>query len=132
MKQNDSLKSDDGQMLQAAQITLAKQRQSENARARSKQPFRQTSSASTSNSEVTERPPQVYQAPQINVPENLHEAAKLIHDELSKIAQSQSIILTLWEAYEKQKDQITELHRTIRELSTALSWAGIDSRNQPE
>lgn len=100
---------------QAAQIALAKLQQRANASARSKQPFRQTSSASTSNSQVTDRPPQVYQAPQINVPENLHEAAKLIHDELNKIAQSQSIILTLWNKYE---DQNKELAMVKRQLAT--------------
>lgn len=100
---------------QAAQIALAKLQQRANASARSKLPARQTSSASTSNSEVTERPPQVYQAPQINVPENLHEAAKLIHDELNKIAQSQSVILTLWKKYEAQDE---ELARVKQQLAT--------------
>ncbi|XUA17736.1 hypothetical protein ACQVA2_13740 [Citrobacter sp. OP27] len=81
------------------QIQAAKTAQRENARRRSKEATRRTSSASTSNtqSEVTERPPQVYRVPQINVPQNLHDAAKLIQGELTKIAQSQSIILTLWE-----------------------------------
>lgn len=74
------------------------------ARRRASLNVRTTSSASTTNaqSEVAESPPTVYQVPNINVPENLEEAAKLIQSELQKIAQSQSVLLTLWEKLKSQ------------------------------
>ncbi|EDW2792573.1 hypothetical protein GSO30_001606 [Salmonella enterica] len=74
------------------------------ARRRATTNVRKTSSASTTNdqSEVAESPPTVYQVPNINVPENLEEAAKLIQSELQKIAQSQSVLLTLWEKLKSQ------------------------------
>ncbi|EGF4598780.1 hypothetical protein ICE59_003222 [Salmonella enterica subsp. enterica serovar Agama] len=74
------------------------------ARRRATTNVRKTSSASTTNaqSEVAESPPTVYQVPNINVPENLEEAAKLIQSELQKIAQSQSVLLTLWEKLRNQ------------------------------
>ncbi|ENF2034318.1 hypothetical protein ABQL76_002832 [Salmonella enterica subsp. enterica] len=74
------------------------------ARRRASLNVRTTSSASTTNaqSEVAESPPTVYQVPNINVPENLEEAAKLIQSELQKIAQSQSVLLTLWEKLKHQ------------------------------
>lgn len=74
------------------------------ARRRATTNVRKTSNASTANtqSEVTESPPTVYQVPNINVPENLEEAAKLIQSELQKISQSQSILLTLWEKLRNQ------------------------------
>ncbi|WP_333498537.1 hypothetical protein [Kluyvera sp. CHPC 1.2972] len=67
-----------------------------NALERSKQATRQTSPSSTSNSQVTEAPPQLYQVAQINVPEDMHGMTKLVQAELLKIAQSQSIVLSLW------------------------------------
>ncbi|MGK3630392.1 hypothetical protein ACSLOU_00595 [Enterobacter cloacae] len=97
MKQDNSPQSEDGQSLIAAQIAASKLRQRENALLRSKTGIRRTSSASTENSQVTERPPQVYQAPQINTPKDLHEVAKLVHGEFEKIAQSQSVLLSLWQ-----------------------------------
>lgn len=74
------------------------------ARRRATLNVRTTSGASTTNaqSEVAESPPTVYQVPNINVPENLEEAAKLIQSELQKIAQSQSVLLTLWEKLKSQ------------------------------
>lgn len=74
------------------------------ARRRATTSVRKTSNASTTNaqSEVAESPPTVYQVPNINVPENLEEAAKLIQSELQKIAQSQSVLLTLWEKLKSQ------------------------------
>ncbi|EDE9644413.1 hypothetical protein MM452_000244 [Salmonella enterica] len=74
------------------------------ARRRATTNVRKTSSASTTNaqSEVAESPPVIYQVPNINVPENLEEAAKLIQSELQKISQSQSILLTLWEKLRNQ------------------------------
>lgn len=83
---------------------LAKLKQREDARRRSKQAPRRASSQAVSSdqSEVTEEAPAVYRVPQINVPEDLQGAAKLIQTELAKIEQSQSILLSLWE---KVKDQ---------------------------
>lgn len=74
------------------------------ARRRATTSVRKTSNASTTNaqSEVTESPPVIYQVPNINVPENLEEAAKLIQSELQKISQSQSVLLTLWEKLKSQ------------------------------
>lgn len=74
------------------------------ARRRATTNVRKTSSASTTNaqSEVAESPPVIYQVPNINVPENLEEAAKLIQSELQKISQSQSVLLTLWEKLRNQ------------------------------
>ncbi|ELY9612858.1 hypothetical protein ACEF96_003145 [Salmonella enterica] len=74
------------------------------ARHRANLATRQTSQESTNNSqsEVAESPPVVYQVPNINVPENLEEAAKLIQSELQKISQSQSVLLTLWEKLKSQ------------------------------
>lgn len=97
MEQDNSPQSDDGQSAAAAQIAASKLRQRESALLRSKTAIRRTSSASTDNSQVTERPPQAYQAPQINIPSDLHEVAKLVHGEFEKIAQSQSVLLTLWQ-----------------------------------
>lgn len=123
MKQDKSPQSMNGQTARAAQVTEAKARQRENALLRSKTDIRRTSSASTSNpqSEVTERPPALYQVPPINVPDNLHDCAKLIHSELTKIANSQSVLLSLWE---KVKDQantadVVEFKKSVR-LDDAL------------
>ncbi|SUG38122.1 Uncharacterised protein [Salmonella enterica subsp. arizonae] len=56
------------------------------ARRRANLNVRTTSNSSTENtqSEITESPPAVYQVPNVNVPENLEEAAKLIQSELQK------------------------------------------------
>ncbi|HCM2495373.1 TPA: hypothetical protein N3D36_004586 [Salmonella enterica subsp. enterica serovar Lehrte] len=74
------------------------------ARHRATLNVRTASNASITNaqSEVAESPPVVYQVPNINVPENLEEAAKLIQSELQKISQSQSVLLTLWEKLKSQ------------------------------
>ncbi len=82
----------------------AKLKQREDARRRSRQAPRRASSQAVSSdqSEVTEEAPAVYRVPQINVPEDLQGAAKLIQTELAKIEQSQSILLTLWEKLKSQ------------------------------
>ncbi|WP_193147878.1 vWA domain-containing protein [Citrobacter freundii] len=82
----------------------AKLKQREDARRRSRQAPRRASSQAVSSdqSEVTEEAPAVYRVPQINVPEDLQGAAKLIQTELAKIEQSQSILLTLWEKLKAQ------------------------------
>lgn len=98
MKQDNQLKDAAGHSLIAAQIATEKAKQKVNALERSKVNARRTSASSTSNqqSEVTEKPPALYQVPHINVPDNLHDVAKLVQAELAKIAESQSILLTLW------------------------------------
>jgi len=48
---------------------------------------RRYSSQSVSNeqqSEVTEHPPNLYRVPKINIPDNLHDVAKLVQSELQK------------------------------------------------
>lgn len=97
MGQGNSPKDARGQLAIAAQIAESKRKQRESALLRSKTDVRRTSSASTQNSQVTERPPQAYQAPQMNIPEDFHEVAKLVHEEFAKIAQSQSVLLSLWQ-----------------------------------
>lgn len=84
------------------------------ARRRANLNVRTTSNSSTENaqSEVTESPPAVYQVPNINVPENLEEAAKLIQSELQKISQSQSVLLTLWEKLKSQAATATGVEFT--------------------
>ncbi|MBF4180801.1 hypothetical protein [Lelliottia nimipressuralis] len=99
-----------------------------NAAQRSTQPERQTSSGSISNnqSEVTSKPPTIYQVPKINTPGNMEEAAKLLQRELTSIAQSQSIIVTIWEEYLAQRKELTHLVRQVDEMQTALRWNGIE------
>lgn len=78
----------------------AKALQKQNARIRSKQAPRRNSSqalSSETQSEVTDRAPNLYRTPQINVPDDLQGVTKLIQSELSKIEQSQSVLLTMWE-----------------------------------
>ncbi|EDZ3575095.1 hypothetical protein GVT67_11845 [Salmonella enterica] len=84
------------------------------ARRRANLNVRTTSNSSTENaqSEVTESPPTVYQVPNINVPENLEEAAKLIQSELQKISQSQSVLLTMWEKLKSQAATATGVEFT--------------------
>lgn len=90
---------------------LAKLKQREDARMRSKQAPRRASSQAVSSdqSEVTEEAPAVYRVPQINVPEDLQGAAKLIQTELAKIEQSQSILLSLWEKVKDQANSQTDI-----------------------
>lgn len=101
------------------------------ARDRSRLATRHTSLASVDNeqSEVTRKPPTIYQVPKINVPHNLEEFAKLFQQELTSIAQSQSIILTLWEQHQANQVMIAQLQIKVAELSAAQSWAGISRDN---
>ncbi|MFU1851404.1 pyocin knob domain-containing protein [Citrobacter portucalensis] len=90
----------------------AKALQRQNARLRSQQFARRKSSQAVSNeqqSEVTDRAPNLYRVPKINIPDNLHDVAKLIQSELQKIESSQSILLSLWQKLQGQiasKDSI--------------------------
>ena len=115
MKQDNQPQNADGQRATAAQIAIAKAKQKDDALKRSKTDVRRVSQASVSNehSQVTERPPVMYQVPVINVPENIHDCTKLIHQELSKIAQSQSILLTLWELVQTQKVELSNLRQQV-------------------
>lgn len=101
MKQNNPPKSADGQCIGAEQSTTktAKQREMDEARKRSKLNTRRNSmqaQAEAPQSMLTESPPTLYRVPQINVPADLAEAAKLIQSELAKIEKSQSVILSIW------------------------------------
>lgn len=53
--------------------------------------------ANGTESQVNNAAPLIYRAPQINVPSDPHEFAALIQRELTKIEQSQSVLLTLLE-----------------------------------
>lgn len=86
------------------QITAAKAAAKQKALARSEQ------------GQVTNRPPNLYQIPHINVPKDLAECARLIHLEFSRIAASQSIMLTLWEENEEKKTTIAKLENRIKLL----------------
>lgn len=89
---------------------------------------RRYSSKSVSNkqqSEVTERPPNLYRVPKINIPDNLHDVARLVQSELQKIEQSQSVMLSLWEKYQEQKTELVQARAQIQQLRTAITWAGI-------
>lgn len=90
----------------------AKALQKQNARLRSQQTPRRSSQqaiSSETQSEVTERAPNLYRVPQINVPDDLQGVARLIQKELQKIEASQSILLSLWQKLQGQfanKDSI--------------------------
>jgi len=87
--------------------------------ARSKELPRLTSSASTSNqSEVTQNLPNLYQLPKINTPPNMKSCARLLQIELSKVAESQSIMLTVWEEFQAHKMEIVQLKQELRLLQS--------------
>lgn len=102
----------------------AKLKQREDAHRRSQQAPRRSSQqaiSSEAQSEVTERAPNLYRVPQINVPEDLQGVARLIQAELQKIEASQSVLLSIWQ---KVKDQYSghddiEFKKTIRVNSPA-------------
>ncbi|TKV08249.1 hypothetical protein FDX19_15540 [Citrobacter sp. wls619] len=73
-----------------------------NAATRSKTRVRTTSSSSTQNSQLTSSPPTVYRLEKLNVPADMTEMIKVLHSELQKIEQSQSVVLSIWE---RVKDQ---------------------------
>lgn len=83
------------------QIDAAKARQKARARERASQGVgRKSMAAATTTpaqSEITSKPPNLYQVTRINTPADFQEVARLLHDQLTKIAESQSYILTLWE-----------------------------------
>ena len=53
--------------------------------------------ASAPTSQVNNAPPQVYRVPRMNMPKDLAELTQLLHGELTKIEQSQSLILSIYE-----------------------------------
>ena len=79
---------------------------------RSQQAPRRTSSASTQN-ELTASAPALYQVTKINVPASLGEVGKLIHSECTKIQQSQTIILSLWQQQQEAKTEIARLRGAL-------------------
>ncbi|WP_337014982.1 hypothetical protein [Leclercia sp. AS011] len=84
------------------------------AAARSKALPRLTSSASTSNqSEVTQYLQNLYQLPKLNTPPNMKSCARLLQIELSKVAESQSIMLMVWEKFQAQKMEIAQLKQEL-------------------
>ena len=107
MTKNNSLESEDGQRTGTEQNTVklqiaaAKERQRKNARLRATQRLGGKSPAAvtstTPQSELTSKPPILYEPPKINVPNSLWEVARLLEIELNKISASQSFLLTMWE-----------------------------------
>jgi hypothetical protein len=85
----------------SGQIRIAKARQLANAAERAKQGAGRKSMAAVATtpaqSEITSKPPNLYQVTRINTPADFPEVARLLSRELNKIAESQSYILTLWE-----------------------------------
>lgn len=86
------------------QIAAAKARQRQEARKRAQQKLGYKSGAAvtttTPQSEITEQPPTLYQVDKINTPADFEEVARLLHRELTKIQQSQSYLLTMWQKYQ--------------------------------
>lgn len=100
------------------QIAAAKTRQKANAMERARLHQGSKSGAAvkltaTSQSEVTEQPPNLYQVAKINIPDNIGDMTRLLHAELTKISQSQSIMLTLWEQLQKQKELTATLQQRL-------------------
>lgn len=81
----------------------AKAKQLADALARSKEATRRTSSASTENSQLTSSPPTVYRLGPMNIPRDLAGMTKLVHSELQKIEQSQSVILSIAQKMDEMK-----------------------------
>lgn len=132
MNQNNSLKNSCAgasfleQKAAHLQIAEAKQRQKEDAKRRALEKLGGKSGAAaqltaTPQSEVTQQPPNLYQVAKINTPDNLGDMTRLLHSELTKIAQSQSILLTLWQQQQDAKDTITELRQQVRTLEQQVS-----------
>lgn len=96
------------------------------ARLRSKTLVRETSGASTDNSQLTSSPPTVYRLSKLNIPSNLDGMTKLVHSELQKIEQSQSVILTLWQEYQAQKSDLAQAKKQLQKLTSAMARAGIE------
>lgn len=97
------------------QIAAQKLQQKEDARARSQQNVPRTSSASVSNSQVTKRPPAIYQVGHINVPKDMHGMTRLLHSELEKVARAQSVIITMWGQHQEAQGEIAELKEKVRD-----------------
>ncbi|MEG2040459.1 MAG: hypothetical protein RR068_05035 [Hafnia sp.] len=103
----------------------AKALQKHNARLRSKQAPRRSSQqalSSETQSEVTERAPNMYRVPQINVPDDLQGVTRLIQQELQKIESSQSILLSLWEKLKDQANTATavEINKTLKVIGNEI------------
>lgn len=75
----------------------AKAKKLTEAMRRSKTSIRETSSESTDNSQLTSSPPTVYRLGKLNIPKDMAGMTKLLHSELQKIEQSQSVILSIAE-----------------------------------
>lgn len=81
----------------------AKAKKLADALTRSKEAPRRTSSASTENSQLTSSPPTVYRLGPMNIPKDLAGMTKLLHSELQKIEQSQSVILSIAQKMDAMK-----------------------------
>ncbi|RYM60186.1 Uncharacterised protein [Serratia quinivorans] len=90
------------------QVAAAKLKQKQDAMRRARQQLPGKSMMATmttaEQSEVTERPPNLYRAPKINPPSNLMELTRLLQQELTKIEMAQSYLLTLWKKTQEQQE----------------------------
>ncbi|MBK0633383.1 hypothetical protein GZZ44_10530 [Klebsiella aerogenes] len=78
-------------------------------------------------SEITSKPPTLYQVDRINVPADLPEVARLMYRELNKIAESQSMILTLWKKAQDNQSALEAMRLQIKsEIYAELAAAGIE------
>lgn len=116
VSQNKSLQSDVGQSAGTEQssvreqISQAKAEQKADAKRRARLGIGRKSGAAaitTTQSEVAEKPPVLYQPPKINTPADLGEVARLMQREFEKIAASQSYLLTLWKNKQDNPDDST-------------------------
>ncbi|HDG1101534.1 TPA: hypothetical protein PCY80_000301 [Klebsiella aerogenes] len=112
VSQNKSLQSDVGQSAGTEQssvreqISQAKAEQKADAKRRARLGFG-AAAITTTQSEVAEKPPVLYQPPKINTPADLGEVARLMQREFEKIAASQSYLLTLWKNKQDNPDDST-------------------------
>jgi hypothetical protein len=130
MKQNNPLKNSAAgdvattQNSVSDQIRIAKEKQKASARQRSAgvHPRKSMAAVTTTpeQSEITNKPPNLYQVTRINTPADFPEVARLLSRELNKVAESQSYILTLWLNYQASKDEVAALRERIQTLENML------------
>lgn len=63
--------------------------------------------ATASTSQVNNAPPQVYRVPRMNMPKDLAELTQLLHGELTKIEQSQSLIMSIYDQLNGEEGFLT-------------------------
>lgn len=126
MKQNNRLKKPSCSELATTQnsvtdqIQAAKAKQQANARKRAAGAAGRKSMSAVATtpeqSEITNKPPNLYQPGRINVPADFQEVARLLYRELNKVAESQSYLLTLWLQYQASQEEVTALRERVQQL----------------